>query len=274
MTERSREFTLSAVLMVAGFALNAVVTLTLLPSEEADDHVAIFTAYADSGAWVAAHLVQFVAILLGLAGLFVLARALRPEAPHLAALAAAGAVTTAAAWAFVQAVDGVALKLAIDAWVDASRPEEATRFANAETVLWTGWGVQSFFYGGYGLTLVLFGVVVTISRRFGAWLGWVAVTAGLLSLAIGIDVAYRGSETEFRELAGVGYQLLILAFVVGILVAELRPGASQARRSARAAPVTVPRHRSRTRDRPGASRARPPDVTSKLGSTTRPNKES
>lgn len=143
MTERSRGFTLSAVLMVAGFALNAVVTLTLLPSEEGDDHVAIFTAYADSGAWVAAHLVQFVAILLGLAGLFVLARALRPEAPHLAALAAAGAVTTAAAWALVQAVDGVALKLAIDAWVDASRPEEATRFANAETVLWT------FAYGQF-----------------------------------------------------------------------------------------------------------------------------
>jgi tellurite resistance protein TehA-like permease len=274
VSERSREFTLSAVLMVAGFALNAVVTLTLLPSEEADDHVAIFTAYADSGAWVAAHLVQFVAVLLGLAGLFVLARALRPEAPHLAALAAAGAVTTAAAWAFVQAVDGVALKLAIDAWVAASGPEEATRFANAEAVLWTGWGAQSFFYGGYGLTLALLGVVVTISRRFGAWLGWVAVTAGLLSLAIGIDVAYRGSETGFYELAGAGYQLLILAFVLGILVAEVRPGASQARRSARAAPATVPRHRSRTTARPGPPRARPPDVTSKLGSTTRPNKES
>jgi tellurite resistance protein TehA-like permease len=259
MTDRSREFTLSAVLMVAGFALNAVVTLTLLPSAEGEDHVAIFTAYADSGAWVAAHLVQFVAVLLGLAGLFVLARALRPEAPHLAALAAAGAVMAAAASALVQAVDGVALKLAIDAWVDASRPEEATRFANAETVLWTGWGAQSFFYGAYGLTLVILGAVVTISRRFGTWLGWVAVTAGLLSLAIGIDVAYRGSETGFYELAGVGYQLLVLTFIVGILVAELRPGASQAPRPARAAPMTVPGAGESTRDRGGGRRLSRPD---------------
>jgi hypothetical protein len=259
MTDRSREFTLSAVLMVAGFALNAVVTLTLLPSAEGEDHVAIFTAYADSGAWVAAHLVQFVAVLLGLAGLFVLARALRPEAPHLAALAAAGAVMAAAASALVQAVDGVALKLAIDAWVDASRPEEATRFANAETVLWTGWGAQSFFYGAYGLTLVILGAVVTISRRFGTWLGWVAVTAGLLSLAIGIDVAYRGSETGFYELAGVGYQLLVLTFIVGILVAELRPGASQAPRSARAAPMTVPGAGESTRDRGRRRRLSRPD---------------
>jgi hypothetical protein len=226
MTSRfTREFALSAVLMVTGAVLNAVATWTLLPPKEGADHEAIFTRYADSGAWVAAHLVQFAGILLGLAGLFVLARALRPEAPHLAALAGAGAVATAATFAVVQAVDGVALKQAVDAWVDAPRAEEATRFANAETVLWTGWGVQSFFYGVLGLTLVLLGVVVAVSRRFGAWIGPVAVAAGLLSLAIGIDVAYRGSETEFYERTSIGYQLLVLVFIVGILIAETRPRA-------------------------------------------------
>ena len=220
-----REFALSAVLMVAGAVLNAVATLALLPSKEGADHEAIFTRYADSGAWVAGHLVQFAAILLGAAGLFVLARALRHEGPHLAALAGAGAVATAATFAVVQAVDGVALKQAVDAWVDAPRAEEATRFANAETVLWTGWGVQSFFYGVYSLTLVLLGVVVAVSRRFGAWIGSVAVAAGLVALAIGIDVAYRGPETEFYEGASVAYQLLVLVFVVGILIAEVRPRA-------------------------------------------------
>jgi hypothetical protein len=221
----TREFALSAVLMVAGAVLNAVATFALLPSKEGADHEAIFTRYADSGAWVAGHLVQFAGILLGAAGLFVLARALRHEGPHLAALAGAGAVATAATFAVVQAVDGVALKQAVDAWVDAPRAEEATRFANAETVLWTGWGVQSVFYGVYSLTLVLLGVVVAVSRRFGAWIGSVAVAAGLLSLAIGIDVAYRGSETEFYERTSVVYQLLVLVLVVGILIAEVRPRA-------------------------------------------------
>ena len=221
----TREFALSAVLMVTGAVLNAVATLALLPSKEGADHEVIFTRYADSGAWVAGHLVQFAGILLGLAGLFVLARALRPEAPHLAALAGAGAVATAAAAALVQAVDGVALKQAVDAWVDAAPAHEATRFGNAETVLWTGWGAQSFFYAVLGLTLLLLGVAVAVSRRFGAWIGSVAVAAGSLSLAIGIDVAYRGSETEFYELSSVAYQLLVLVFVVGILIAEVRPRA-------------------------------------------------
>ncbi len=134
-------------------------------------------------------------------------------------------MATAATGALVQAVDGVALKQAVDAWVDAAPAGEATRFGNAETVLWTGWGVQSVFYAVYGLTLVLLGVVVAVSRRFGAWIGSVAVAAGLLSLAIGIDVAYRGSETEFYELSSVVYQLLVLVFVVGILIAEVRPRA-------------------------------------------------
>jgi peptidoglycan/LPS O-acetylase OafA/YrhL len=75
----------------------------------------------------------------------------------------------------------------------------------------------------YSVTLVLLGVVVAGSRRFEAWIGSVAVAAGLLSLAIGIDIAYRGSETEFYELTSVGYQLLVLVFVVGILIAEVRP---------------------------------------------------
>jgi hypothetical protein len=220
--EPKREFTLSGVLMVGGFVLNAVVTMAFHPSGDEDDHEAIFTEYADSGGWVAAHLGQFVGVLLGLAGLFVLARALRPQAPHLAAFAAVGAVTTAATWAVLQAVDGVALKQAVDAWVDASGPEEATRFATAETVHWIDWGVQSYFRVLYGLTLILLGVAIAVSRLLGNWIGWVAVVAGVLSLAIGIDVGYSGLESGFQDVVGVVFQLLALAFVVGILVTELR----------------------------------------------------
>ncbi len=82
----------------------------------------------------------------------------------------------------------------------------------------------------YALTLTLLGVAVAVSRLFAAWLGWVAVAAGVLSLAIGIDIGYRGLESGFHDLADVGYQLLALVFVVGILVTELRfraPAASR-----------------------------------------------
>jgi hypothetical protein len=53
-----------------------------------------------------------------------------------AAFASAGAVITAATWTVAQAVDGVALKHAVDAWVDAAGPEKATRFATEDSVLW------------------------------------------------------------------------------------------------------------------------------------------
>ena len=230
VSDPKREFTLSAVLMVGGFVLNGVVTLAFHPSVESDDHEVIFTEYADSGAWVATHIGQFAGVLLGLGGLYVLARALRAEAPHLAAFAAAGAVTTAAIWAVVQAVDGVALKHAAEAWLTAPHAEEASRFATAETVLWMEWGVQSYFHMMYGVTVILLGAAVAVSRLFGAWIGWVAVAAGVLSLAIGIDVGYRGLESGFHDVTSVGYQLLVLLFVVGILTTELRSRALPASR--------------------------------------------
>ena len=112
----------------------------------------------------------------------------------------------------------------------APHAEKASRFATAETVLWTEWGVQSYFHMMYGVTLILLGAAVAVSRLFGAWIGWVAVAAGGLSLAIGIDVAYKGSESGFNDVAGVGYQLLVLLFVVGLFVTELRSSAPRASR--------------------------------------------
>jgi glutamate-1-semialdehyde 2,1-aminomutase len=44
--------------------------------------------------------------------------------------------------------------------------------------------VQSVFYGVLGLTLVLLGVVVAVSRRLGAWIGSVAMAAGLKTLEL------------------------------------------------------------------------------------------
>ena len=47
-------------------------------SGEEDDHESIFTEYADSGAWVATHLAEFVLVLAAFSGLLVLCRSLRP----------------------------------------------------------------------------------------------------------------------------------------------------------------------------------------------------
>jgi hypothetical protein len=192
------------------------------PAGEEDDHEAIFTEYADSGGWVATHLGQFVGVALILAGLLVLYRALRREAPDLARFAAGATIATGAGWAVLQAVDGVALKQAVDAWVDASGPQETVRFATAETVRWVEWGVQSYVRVLFGVSLLLFGVVLTAGRLVAGWLGWVAVLAGLLSVAIGIDVGYSGLESGFQDIAGLAFQLVVLVFVVGVLATGVR----------------------------------------------------
>jgi Domain of unknown function (DUF4386) len=220
--ERKRALKLSSGLLLGGFLLNGVVTMAYHPSGAEDDHEAIFAEYAESGGWVATHLGQFVGVLLALAGLLVLARVLRPEAPHLALFAAAGTVATAASWAVLQALDGVALKQAVDAWVAASGPEKATRFATAEAVRWLEWGFQSYFRLLFGLTLIPLGVAIASSRLIASWLGVLLVVAGLLSLAIGVSVGYAGLESGFQDAVGIAFQLVVLVFIVGLLVVGRR----------------------------------------------------
>ena len=51
-----------------------------------------------------------------------------------------------------------------------------------------------------------------------AWTGWVTVLAGLLSVAVGVGVAYSGLESGFQQLAVPAFQLGMLVLGVGVLV--------------------------------------------------------
>jgi len=135
--------TLSGALLLGGFVVNAIQRMLLHPTGEEDNHEAIFTEYAASGVWVATHFAEFVLVLVVLAGLLVVCRALRHETPYLALLAAGAIIASSAAWAVLQAVDGVTLKQTVDAWAAASGADNATRFADAETARWIEWGLQS-----------------------------------------------------------------------------------------------------------------------------------
>lgn len=210
-------------LLLGGMLVNAISTM-FHPSGNEDDHAAIFAEYADSGGWEAIHLGQLLGILIALAGLLVIYRGLRGRAqvPVLAQLAAAATVVTAVTMALLQAVDGVALKQAADAWVASSGAQEPIRFADAETVRWLEWGVQSYFRVMLGVSLALIGATLILTRMLPPWLGWVAVGAGVLSVANGIDVGYQGLESGFQDLAIAASQIAILVFAVGVLVVGLR----------------------------------------------------
>jgi len=208
-------------LLVTGFVLELVAEFFHPSREHPNNHPAVFAEYARSDAWVAVHFGQFAAVVLGLVGFFVLARALevRGTVPVLARLATAAATAAVAVWAVLQAIDGVALKQAVDAWSSASGTEKAVRFANAETVRWTEWAVNSYFRVLFGTTVLLFGVALARTAILPRWLGWVGVLTGLLSMAVGVTVGYEGFEAHIQGLAAA---LLFAVFAVGVLAAAVR----------------------------------------------------
>jgi len=163
--------------------------------------------------------------LLALGGLVVLHQALRPRAPTLSTFAAGLTVATAAVWALLQAVDGITLKQAVDAWVAADGSDKAVRFADAEIVRWTEWGAQSYFRVLMGATLLVFGVAILVARLLAGWTGWVAILAGILSLSVGVDVGYSGLDSGFQQIASPAFQVLMLVFGAGVVVAAAHSGA-------------------------------------------------
>jgi hypothetical protein len=207
-------------LLAAGFVLLALVTRLFHPSHDENNHPVIFDKYDHSDAWVAVHFGQFIAVLIALAGFVALHRLLelRGKDVVLARLAIGATIATGAVWAVLQAVDGTALKEATEAWAHASGPEKTARFADAETVRWTEWGLQSYFRMLMGITFILFGTALARTRLIGRWAAFAAILSGGLYMAIGISVGHNG----FEQPGGGAVQLLMLTFVAGILTAGFR----------------------------------------------------
>ena len=192
--------------------------MLLHPSGEEDDHHEIFGEYATSDVWVATHIAEFVLVLVALAGLLVLCRALHREAPALSLLGGGAIIATAATWAVLQGVDGVTLKQSVEAWSSAAVAEEAARYADAETVRWIEWGLQGYFRILLGLTLLLIAAAAVVSRLVPSWLAALLGLAGLLSAGIGVSVAYAGLESGLQNALALIFQLVILVFTVGLLI--------------------------------------------------------
>jgi hypothetical protein len=226
------ELRLAGWLSVGGLVLNAVSTV-FHPAGAEDNHEVIFTQYANSDPWIAVHIGQFVGVLLALGGLLVVCNALRAagQSRLLSHLAAAAAVATAASWAILQGLDGVGLKQAVDAWQTASGTEKAMRFAGAEIVRWLEWGFQSYFRVLLGLTFMLAGAAIVAGRLVAGWLGWVAVLAGLLCVAIGVDVGYSGLASGLQDVLNVAFLLVVFVFAFGLLATGFRDRGQHAART-------------------------------------------
>jgi Domain of unknown function (DUF4386) len=221
MTERSL-VRLVGGLLVGGFLIKRIATFAH-PGLDSDNYSKVFQKYADSNDWIAIHLVQFAGLLLMLGGLLVLYRVLqvRGVVPVLAGVAAAVAIAAAAAWAVLQAIDGVTQKYAADAWASASGAQETIRYADAQTVRWAEFGANAYANLLLGLAVGLFGIAIARTEIAARWLGWVGVISGLGYMTSGIAVAYAGFDSAQSTLGIVG-EVGFLVFAVGLLVTGVR----------------------------------------------------
>jgi hypothetical protein len=220
---------LAAVLILTGIVVAALAGLLHPEGADANDHPATFETYADSGIWTAVHLGQFAGIAVLIAGLGALFFALDTRrGPQLwlnrAALLAA--IVALALYGVLQAVDGVALKQAVDAWAAAPAGEKAGRFASAETVRWLEWAVRSYHSVVFGAALVLFGATIAATRRVTRAIGYLMALSGVAYLAQGwiLGVSGFSSANSIPTLLGI---VLVVAWAVWLLVDALRARLSE-----------------------------------------------
>jgi hypothetical protein len=194
---------MGSVAFIAGLVIALVSTLVFHPTgtgEELMNNPFIFGVYAEDPLWIASHIGQFTGILLIFAGGFVALHRLlvKSESGMASALSWFGLVTaiiTASTFTILQAVDGIALKIATDTW-NAIPPGEEERKAIylgvAEGIRWNEWGLQSYYRMLSGAVSLIFGIAILKSVVLRKWIGAVGIAAGVVTMASGVVMAYVG----------------------------------------------------------------------------------
>ena len=186
---------------------------------DADPNVAqaAFAEYAHSTHWVGVHLLQLLGAMVIVASLTLICHQLRRDGrdnPTTTLTLVAGASTLAVSTA-LQAVDGIALKACIDAWVNATGPDKAALFHTAFGVRQVEIGLASMAALLFGITATLFGVALLGDGRLPARYGWLAIAGGIPTAVAGVVMAYTGFSS-LSMLINMPASMLLLAWLVGL----------------------------------------------------------
>ena len=202
-----------AIVLLAGTALHPL---------EADpgDAVAAFTEYAAYEHWVGSHLAQFLGVALMFASLVALSDSLIHEpSAWLSKLGVLVGVSALATAAVLQAVDGVALKVLVDAWANAAEEQKQSAFQAALAVRQIEVGLASLMALLFGTVFILFGIAIVLSDAYQTWLGWFGLFGGTGAVAGGLLVAFTGfSSTAMNVAMPFNLVLVIWMFVTGVFL--------------------------------------------------------
>ena len=212
---------IGSIAFLAGVII-AIVSTAIHPStEDPANHLLVFAEYANSDSWIAVHIGQFAGGIMVFAGGFValyrlLVQSESSMASVLAWIGLALAIMTASAIAILQAVDGIALKMAVDSWVAAPTEEKAITFRVAEGIRFIEYGTNSIFRILQGTVAVIFGIAIIKSKLLSRWIGGAGVVIGAVTIYAGLEVAYLGFG--YANIGGLrGISMIIYFIWVGIL---------------------------------------------------------
>jgi hypothetical protein len=208
-----------SIAFLVGVIIIIVSTAIHPSSEDPANHLLVFAEYASDDSWIAVHIGQFAGVIMVFAGGFValyclLVQSESSMASILAWIGLALAIMTASAFAALQAVDGIALKMAVDSWVAAPPEEKAITFRVAEGIRFIEYGTNSIFRILQGTVAVIFGVAIVKSKLLSKWICGTGVVIGAVTIYAGLEVAYLG----FGGLTSIiGISMIIYFIWIGIL---------------------------------------------------------
>jgi hypothetical protein len=177
-----------------------------------------FTEYAGAHNWIAGHLIQFLGVLLMTAALILLLRRM-DEGPSVewALLATLAAIAGLAVAGVLQAVDGIALKAAVDRWWTAPADLKTPLYHDAVVVRQIEISLASVSSLLFGVAIAIAGVALWLDQRLARWIGLLALVAGSATTLAGIVMAYTGFSGPAMELnMSAGSILILLMLALGI----------------------------------------------------------
>jgi hypothetical protein len=212
-------FRVGSIAFIAGAIIAIVSTLFHATSKDPANQILEFTAYANSDSWTAVHIGQFVGVIMVFSGGFVaLYRLLvQSESSMIFILSWIGlslAIMTASAFAVLQAVDGIANKMAVDSWVEAPPEKKDITFTVAEGIRFIEYGTNSIFRILQGTVAVIFGITILNIKFLNKWICVAGIVIGTITIYAGLEVVYLGFVGPTTV---IGISMIIYFIWVGIL---------------------------------------------------------
>jgi hypothetical protein len=194
------------------------------PITPLNDSEGVARVIADSAIWAPAHIAIVIGIVLMVGGLVAIRHSLREGlAGELARFGLVAAVIGATVGLVLVTLDGVAARQLAQEWRAAAPEARDLSLGLVHANETINFALASLFNLVFAsVTFVLFGLAVAVSDRYPRWLGWVAVSAGTLSMVAGLIQASTGEPSYASRLLTVIGPTLITLWLLNMGVLLMR----------------------------------------------------